>query len=78
MHLIKVIELFLLCLKKKKKTFPLAEAERALWSTKEAFPSCLALKMEKPSNGCVSLALGRLTQRRYRVGLAGRKVTVWA
>lgn len=32
---------------KKKKTFPLAEAECALWSTKEAFPSCLALKMEK-------------------------------
>lgn len=33
--------------------------------------------MEKPSNCCVSLTLGRLTQRRHRVGLAGRKVTVW-
>lgn len=33
--------------------------------------------MEKPSNWCVSLTLGRLTQRRHCVGLAGKKVTVW-
>lgn len=52
----------------KKKTLSLAEAERALWSTKGVFPSCLALKMEKPSNWCVSLTLGRLTQRRHRRG----------
>lgn len=35
---------------------------------RECSPSCLALKMEKPSNWCVSLTLGRLTQRSHRRG----------
>lgn len=62
----------------KKKSFPLAEAERALWSTKGVFASRLVLKMEIPATGVYkSLALGRLAPRRHHVGLAERKVSVW-
>lgn len=62
----------------KKKILPLAEAERALWSTKGVFASRLVLKMEIPVTGVYkSLALGRLAQRRHRVGLAEREVSVW-
>lgn len=63
-------------LEKKKKSFPLAEAERTLWNTKGVFASRLVLKMEIPATGvCKSLALGRLAQRRHRVGLAEGKVS---
>lgn len=76
MHLIKVIELFYYA--GEKKILPLAEAERALWSTKGVFASRLVLKMEIPATGVEkSLALGRLAQRRHRVGLAERKVSAW-
>lgn len=65
-------------LEEKKKSLPSAKLNVQLWSTKGVFASRLVLKMEIPATGvCMSLALGRLAQRRHRVGLAERKVSAW-